>query len=152
MAATESSPSSDGSCLSEPKSRAVFAPIPLPESAREVNFGVQVTGLDLAALRDDEFADLRRALYEHHVVVVRDQGHVTPQEQLAITRRFDADAAGEYGHGSNLALMKAGVLSNDLVSLPSAPEVKARTGAVPASNPAYIPCPSSPLAWRTPNP
>lgn len=89
----------------------------------EVDFGVRVTGIDMRKLSDDDFAILQQAVYEHLVVVVPNQGHLTPTEQLALTRRFDPQA-GEYGHGSNMALLKVSALQNDLHAIPSAPEVK----------------------------
>jgi len=88
-----------------------------------VDFGVIAEGVDLGHLSDADFATLREAVYRHHVVVVRGQSALTPPQQLALTHRFDG-AATEYGHGSNMELMKASVLTNDLINLPSAPEVK----------------------------
>src|SRR5258708_8367785 len=50
--------------------------------------GAEVRGIDLAARRDDAaFADLRRALHEHHVLAVRGQT-LTPQALHEVARRF----------------------------------------------------------------
>ena len=51
-------------------------------------FGAEVIGLDLGALLPDEdFDRLRRAWFEAGVMVVRDQ-HLTPDQQVAFSRRF----------------------------------------------------------------
>jgi taurine dioxygenase len=50
--------------------------------------GATVRGLDLAALDDDTFAQLRAALYDHAVLWVKDQQHLTDDDQLALGRRF----------------------------------------------------------------
>ena len=53
------------------------------------NFGVEVTGVDLAApMSDDTFAGLRRAMAENGLVLLRDQGHISPADQIAFSRRF----------------------------------------------------------------
>jgi taurine dioxygenase len=50
--------------------------------------GADVRGIDLAARPDDAtFEDLRRALYEHHVLAVRGQ-KLTPQTLHEVARRF----------------------------------------------------------------
>jgi alpha-ketoglutarate-dependent taurine dioxygenase len=59
----------------------------------------------------------------HHVVVVRGQGRLTPQEQFELTRRFDPTVTS-YGHGNRPEIMKASVLVQDLVSIPAWPQVK----------------------------
>lgn len=66
---------------------------------------------------------LKEVVFTHLVVVVPKQDHLTPAQQLHINHLFDP-LAKEYGHGSNPELMKASVLQNDLISLPSAPEVR----------------------------
>lgn len=105
----------------------------LPQSAKEVDFGARVACIDLAALSDADFAILERAVYEHLVVVVPGQGHLTPRQQLDLTRRFDPKA-GEYGHGSDQALLAASTLQNDLHAIPSAPEVKLLGNGVVATH------------------
>jgi xanthine dioxygenase len=113
---------------------AQMEPLPLPASAKDVDFGARVTGIDdLAALSDADFAVLERAVHERLVVVIPNQGHLTAAQQLALTRRFDP-SAGEYGHGSDQALLAASALQNDLHAVPSAPEVKLLGNGVVASH------------------
>jgi taurine dioxygenase len=50
--------------------------------------GAEVTGLDLSQpLHDDDFKRIHRAHLDHHVLVFRDQ-RITPDEQIAFSRRF----------------------------------------------------------------
>lgn len=50
--------------------------------------GAEVVGVDLARpLDDDAFARVRRAHLDHAVVVFRDQ-HLSPEQQIAFSRRF----------------------------------------------------------------
>lgn len=50
--------------------------------------GAEVVGLDLSSpLSERDFARLHRAHLLHHVLVFRDQ-HITPDEQVAFSRRF----------------------------------------------------------------
>jgi xanthine dioxygenase len=91
--------------------------------ATEVDFGAIVTGLDLAKMTDEQFLVLQEALWKNLVLIIPGQGHLTGPQQLELTRRFDPEAT-VYGHGSDVEALKKSVLSNDLISLPSAPEVK----------------------------
>jgi taurine dioxygenase len=51
--------------------------------------GAEILGLDLSQpLSDGDFALLHRAHLDHHVLVFRDQQGLTPDQQLAISRRF----------------------------------------------------------------
>jgi taurine dioxygenase len=50
--------------------------------------GAEVIGLDTGApLDEDDFAELRQAHLDHHVLVFRDQ-HITPRQQVRFSRRF----------------------------------------------------------------
>lgn len=56
---------------------------PLPEA-----LGAEVVGLDLDAPLDEQgFVELRTAFEAHHVLVIRDQS-ITPESQVAFSRRF----------------------------------------------------------------
>ena len=49
--------------------------------------GAEVVGIELATMPDVAFASLRHALAEHGVLFLREQ-HLTPEQQLDVTRRF----------------------------------------------------------------
>jgi taurine dioxygenase len=52
------------------------------------NVGAEILGLDLSRpLSDEDFARIHRAHLDHHVVVFREQ-HITPEQQIAFSRRF----------------------------------------------------------------
>lgn len=77
--------------MSAPSASAIAASI-APQSFEVRLFngavGAEIIGLDLALpINDQDFARLHRAHLEHHVVVFRDQ-HITPQQQIAFSRRF----------------------------------------------------------------
>jgi taurine dioxygenase len=50
--------------------------------------GATVRGVDLARLDNVDFDALRAALYEHSVLWVKDQAHLTDDDQLSFARRF----------------------------------------------------------------
>lgn len=76
--------------IAEPQLRASRVPVAqrfqiksLPAPA-----GAEVVGIDLSQpLNDDDFARIRRAHLDHHVLVFRDQ-HITPQQHIDFSRRF----------------------------------------------------------------
>ena len=50
--------------------------------------GAEIVGLDLSRpVNDQDFARIHRAHLDHHVVVFRDQ-RITPEQQIAFSRRF----------------------------------------------------------------
>ena len=50
--------------------------------------GAEIVGLDLSQpVNDQDFARIHRAHLDHHVVVFRDQ-RITPEQQIAFSRRF----------------------------------------------------------------
>ncbi|PYH95624.1 Clavaminate synthase-like protein [Aspergillus ellipticus CBS 707.79] len=95
-------------------------PIPkAPES--EVDFGVEVRGLDLENLSETDFKSLRTILYTHQVVVIKNQQSLTPAAQYTLTRRFDP-SAGVYSHGTSIS--NKSILHRDLTTIPSQPQVQ----------------------------
>ncbi|KAJ5224960.1 hypothetical protein N7468_006185 [Penicillium chermesinum] len=93
-----------------------------PPPGSSINFGAQVDGLDLENLTDDQFAAVRNALYQHHVVVFKNQSKLSPKAQYELTKRFDP-AADNYGHGKTLDA-KRSILHPDLKTIPHQPQVQ----------------------------
>lgn len=91
---------------------------PLPAPHIGDLFGAVVEGYEEA-----DFPKLRELVFSRLVVVVKHQSQLTPQAQYALTKAFDPEAE-TYGHGHNQSLLAASVLQNDLVSIPSQPQVK----------------------------
>ncbi len=50
--------------------------------------GAEISGVDLAALQDDEFTAIRQALIDHQVIFFRDQPALAPEVQIEFARRF----------------------------------------------------------------
>jgi alpha-ketoglutarate-dependent taurine dioxygenase len=96
-------------------------PIEVP-STSSVDFGVEISNIDVENLTDDDFAVIREALYKSHVVVFKDQSGVSPKAQYELTRRFDP-ASDSYGHGKTLDA-KRSVLHPDLKTIPHQPQVQ----------------------------
>ncbi|ETS77216.1 hypothetical protein PFICI_11090 [Pestalotiopsis fici W106-1] len=95
-------------------------PIARPAGS-DIDFGAEVTGLDLENLTDDDFDKLRGALYENQVVVIRNQKQLTPKAQYSLTRRFDPET-DIYSHGKSID--KRSVLHADLKTIPHQPQVQ----------------------------
>jgi alpha-ketoglutarate-dependent taurine dioxygenase len=96
-------------------------PIEVP-STSAVDFGVEILNADVENLTDDDFAIIREALYNSHVVVIRDQAGVSPKAQYELTRRFDP-VSDSYGHGKTLDA-KRSVLHPDLKTIPHQSQVQ----------------------------
>jgi alpha-ketoglutarate-dependent taurine dioxygenase len=96
-------------------------PLPVPANSA-VDFGVQIDNIDVENLSDADFAAIREALYNHHVVVLKNQSGLSPKAQFELTRRFDP-ASENYGHGKTLDA-KRSVLHPDLKTIPHQPQVQ----------------------------
>ncbi|PQE15817.1 Taurine catabolism dioxygenase protein [Rutstroemia sp. NJR-2017a BBW] len=96
-------------------------PIPVPSNSA-VDFGVQIENVNLENLTDDDFEVIRNALYNSHVVILKNQNGLSPKAQYELTRRFDP-ASDNYGHGKTLDA-KRSVLHPDLKTVPHQPQVQ----------------------------
>jgi len=96
-------------------------PLVVP-STSAVDFGVEISNVDLENLSDSDFAIIRDALYHSHVVVLKNQAGLSPKAQYELTKRFDP-ASDNYGHGKTLDA-KRSVLHPDLKTIPHQPQVQ----------------------------
>lgn len=96
-------------------------PIAVP-STSSVDFGAEIHNVDIENLSDEDFETIRNTLYNHHVVVLKNQAGVTPEAQYKLTRRFDPKS-DSYGHGKTLDA-KRSVLHPDLKTIPRQPQVQ----------------------------
>ncbi|KAL4973116.1 hypothetical protein BDW66DRAFT_142924 [Aspergillus desertorum] len=87
-----------------------------------IDFGAVIADADLENLTDDDFSTIRSALYQHLVVVLKNQHHLTPKAQYELTRRFDPSAT-QYGHGKTIDA-KRSILHPDLKTIPHQPQVQ----------------------------
>ncbi|ROW07994.1 hypothetical protein VPNG_06110 [Cytospora leucostoma] len=71
---------------------------------------------------DADFSVIHDALFNHQVLLFRNQGHVTPKAQFELTQRFDPQASS-YGHGKTIDA-KRSILHPDLKTIPSQPQVQ----------------------------
>ncbi|KAI9257921.1 hypothetical protein BY458DRAFT_518511 [Sporodiniella umbellata] len=88
-----------------------------------VDFGAIVNDLDLETLSDYDFEKLLEAVYTYQVIVVRNQGHVTPKTQYELTKRFDPNNMDIYGHGSQSRAAQS-IISRDISPLGVEPKVQ----------------------------
>jgi len=68
--------------------------------------GVVIRGVDLANPTDAQVREIWQLLMERKVVFFRDQGHITPEEQIAFARCF-ADVGLAFGRQQALGITKA---------------------------------------------
>ena len=87
-----------------------------------VDFGVEIDNIDVENLTDADFEVIRNALYNSHVVVLKNQAGLSPKAQYELTRRFDP-VSDSYGHGKTLDA-KRSVLHPDLKTIPHQPQVQ----------------------------
>ncbi|ORY96292.1 taurine catabolism dioxygenase [Syncephalastrum racemosum] len=95
--------------------------VPTPAQSG-VDFGAMINDLDLEKLTDDDFDKLQEAVYTYQVVVIRNQAHVRPETQYAVTKRFEPEV-DTYGHGAQHRA-KESVIARDLSPLPAVPQVQ----------------------------
>lgn len=96
-------------------------PLAVP-STSAVDFGLEIPSVDVENLTDADFATIRDLLYKHHILVLKNQGKLSPKAQYELTRRFDP-ASDNYGHGKTLDA-KRSVLHPDLKTIPHQPQVQ----------------------------
>lgn len=96
-------------------------PLVLPTTSA-VDFGAEIENVDLENLSPEDFEIIRNTLYNHHVVVLKNQAGVSPKAQYELTNRFDPSTTN-YGHGKTLDA-KRSVLHPDLKTIPHQPQVQ----------------------------
>ncbi|ESZ98303.1 putative dioxygenase [Sclerotinia borealis F-4128] len=87
-----------------------------------VDFGAEISHVNLESLGEEDFKVIRNALYNYHVVVLKNQAGLSPKAQYELTRRFDPTAE-TYGHGKTLDA-KRSVLHPDLKTIPHQTQVQ----------------------------
>ena len=103
------------------KSRISVHPI-TPPNGSTIDFGADLRDADLENISEVDFDVIRRALYEHQVIIFKGQQDLSPQAQYELTRFFDPSVQG-YGHGKTLDA-KRSVLHPDLKTIPHQPQVQ----------------------------
>ncbi|CEI88456.1 hypothetical protein RMCBS344292_02846 [Rhizopus microsporus] len=98
---------------------------PIVPSAKQsgVDFGAIINDLDLEKITPEDFDKLYEAVYTYQVIVVRNQGHVTPHTQYELTKRFDPQNIDMYGHGGMYRASES-VIARDISPLPVQPQVQ----------------------------
>ncbi|TGO64178.1 hypothetical protein BCON_0008g00250 [Botryotinia convoluta] len=96
-------------------------PFSSPENS-SLNLGAEINNVDLEHLSEEDFKTIRNALYNYHVVVLKNQAGLSPKAQYELTRRFDPTAE-TYGHGKTLDA-KRSVLHPDLKTIPHQTQVQ----------------------------
>lgn len=71
---------------------------------------------------DADFDLIRTALYQNHLLVLKNQAGLSPKAQFELTKRFDPQS-DNYGHGKTLDA-KRSVLHPDLKTVPHQPQVQ----------------------------
>lgn len=95
---------------------------PLQRPGSEIDFGAEIEGVNLNALTDAEFKTIHAALYNHQLVIVKNQSKLSPKAQYELTKRFDP-LSESYGHGKIIDA-KRSVLHPDLKTIPHQPQVQ----------------------------
>ncbi|KAE8327929.1 hypothetical protein BDV39DRAFT_214737, partial [Aspergillus sergii] len=93
-----------------------------PPAGSDINFGAVIDNVDLENLTDETFSTIHSALYNHQVVIFKNQHHLTPKAQYHLTQRFDPSST-QYGHGKTIDA-KRSILHPDLKTVPHQPQVQ----------------------------
>lgn len=96
-------------------------PLP-PRPGSTYTIGAELLNANLESLTPSDEATIKRALYDHQVIIFKNQSCLTPAAQYSVTRLFDP-AATSYGHGKTLDA-KRSVLHPDLKTIPHQPQVQ----------------------------
>ncbi|KAL2061289.1 hypothetical protein VTL71DRAFT_7562 [Oculimacula yallundae] len=97
-------------------------PLQAPNPTSAVDFGVEIYNADLENLSEADFQIIRNALYNSHVVVLKNQNTLSAKAQYELTKRFDPTSES-YGHGKTLDA-KRSILHPDLKTIPHQPQVQ----------------------------
>lgn len=93
-----------------------------PPEGFNYDFGAELRNADLENVSDSDFDVIRRALYEHQIIMFKGQQNLSPRAQYELTRMFDPSVES-YGHGKTLDA-KRSVLHPDLKTIPHQPQVQ----------------------------
>ncbi|TKA61532.1 hypothetical protein B0A55_12407 [Friedmanniomyces simplex] len=103
------------------KSRITVHKITPPKDST-VDFGAELRNANLEDISEVDFSVIRRALYEHQVIIFKGQQSLSPKAQYELTRLFDPSVQA-YGHGKTLDAKKS-ILHPDLKTIPHQPQVQ----------------------------
>lgn len=67
-------------------------PFTTQANASSLNFGAEINDVDLENLSEEDFKVIRNALYNYHVIVLKNQTGLSPKAQYDLTRKFDPSA------------------------------------------------------------
>lgn len=93
-----------------------------PPTGAKFDIGAELQGADLENITESDFDVIRKALYEHQVILFKGQQNLSPKAQYELTRLFDPTVEG-YGHGKTLDA-KRSILHPDLKTIPHQPQVQ----------------------------
>lgn len=93
-----------------------------PPAGSSYDFGAELCGANLESISGADAEVIKKALYEHQVIIFKNQQSLTPKAQYEVTRLFDPAATG-YGHGKTLDA-KRSILHPDLKTIPHQSQVQ----------------------------
>jgi len=103
------------------ESKIQIKPFPRPQESRR-DLGAEAYGVDLHALTDADFELIRQELYNHQVLVIKNQSGASPKAQYELTRLFDPESQS-YGHDKTVDAERS-ILHPDLKTVPHQPQVQ----------------------------